>query len=366
MRSPSSTSSSKKQRSDRAPIIAAAMAVTVVLLCALNYRVDSFLLPYWPQSEIGKIIQYLRDESLKALEAPSVLFLGSSRFRSAIVPSIFEGRFQERSAWAAGARFLDCSQPSLSYWEFSKVFSRIDLDALKARVCVLEVDPWTFNRYGRHPVTKELVRHRFELGAWGTFQEIMSVDGALLKGKLLWQRYLPRHSLADYVQAIRCARETSPLGIALPPAPYHVDRIKEDSLRTNLDFSAEHISRCQMIDYEFSKRKADDFCHVVKNIENHGITVMVVHPPVRKEYFEYIESSPKRNAEFGKHRAFLQALSAEHVVVNWQVPEDAGMKTEAFVDYGHFTLQGAKTFSEALADRLIGPIEQAITHPPER
>ncbi len=357
MHSPSSTSSSERARRNRAWRTALSMAVTVTLLAVLNGGLHAALLTYWPDSRISEMVRYLRAETRQATATPSVLFLGNSRFRSAIVPEVFEAHLQS----GPPVRFINCAQPSMSYWEFSKVFDHLDAKRLNVRACVIEVDPWTFSRYECHAITKEPVRHRREIETWGTAREILAVEGTLLKTRLLVQRYLPRHSVSQYIRAAEhLAKGPSETAGTLPRPPYHADRTLEHKLRDNPNFFAENISQYHMTNYTFSTTKANEFSRFLRTLTGQGITVLLVHPPVRKAYFNYVLTDPNRRKEFDKHLSFLDKLGAEYDFVNWQTPAEGGMSDDVFVDYGHLSLEGANIYSNALAQTLAPPLRKAL------
>ncbi|NCC61102.1 MAG: hypothetical protein EOM12_09195 [Verrucomicrobiae bacterium] len=309
--------------------------------------------PYYPASQLGRMVRYIRGLKHRSL-VPSVVFLGSSRFQSAILPEVFLDEDE-----TGRVRFMNWSQPSFGWWEFSKVFSRVDLDLLDIRVFVVEVNPWTFSTHSRDPITKKISRYSREAEYWGNVQDIPATDGFLSAVELVYRMCLPRRSLYDWVIAVKLCLEPS-RAFELDPPRYHGDKEAEEKQRNNPHFFPENISRCHMLNYTFSEPKANQFKRFLRKLAMQGAEVILVHPPVVAEYYGYVNSDEARRREFKKHKKFLDELSLEYMFVNWQLPSDAQLTDDIFVDYGHCTLSGASSFSKRLTGRLRSEVEQAV------
>jgi hypothetical protein len=352
--SPLSTFNSNRRRRAAFRVTVTTTALTLLLLGVLNYAVNEMLRPYLPQTRMGMVVRYLRSMETHP-PAPTVLFLGSSRFHSAILTSVFDAEFRGR-----GIRFLNCSQPSIESWEFSRILQCVDLRALRVRVCIVEVDPWSFSKYSCHPVTKEVQKYRRELDIWGTFRDIMAVEDPLVKGELLFRRYVPRRSLSELIRTAYIWRALRGCDATLSPPRYHGDADAEAERRADSNFRPEKIARCHMLNYTFSRACATQFIRFIGELSQAGITVVVVHPPVVAGYYDYVRVDPRREREFLKHMRFLDVIGSRYSFVNWQRPEDAGLTPDAFIDYGHLSLSGARQFSAALATQTKAVIEQGV------
>ncbi len=92
--------------------------------------------------------------------------------------------------------------------------------------------------------------------------------------------------------------------------------------------------------------------------DGRGIALVVVQPPVRPSYFHYVRQSPTRHSEYRKHVSLMKDLSKELLVLFWPVPGDAGLDEGVFVDYGHFSEDGAAAFSALVAGEMENCIGQ--------
>jgi len=256
-------------------------------------------------------------------------------------------------------RVLNWSQPSTGWWEYSKIFKRVDLDALDIRCLIIEVNPWTFTTYSQHPITKKRSKYRRETENWGNTEDILATTRLADGMELAYRMYLPRRSLLNWIGTVRLQLRKSE-ALALEPPWYHSDMEAEAKQRDNPDFFPENISRCHMLDYKFSNNRTKRFEQFLQDISDQGHEVILVHPPVVAEYYEYVNSDEKRRREFEKHKKFLDDLSSKYVFVNWQIPMDAELTDDIFVDYGHFSFSGASLYSQLLARTLGKNIEQAV------
>jgi len=353
MHSHSSTSSSRSVKPIFSVRIIAGGVLAFALLATTNYAINRSMNPYDSASRIGRIVRYIRGLQQQP-SVPSVVFLGSSRFHSAILPEVFLDGFENDHL-----RFMNWSQPSFGWWEFSKAFARVDLDPLDIRVFVVEVNPWTFTTHSRHPITKKKSTYRREAENWGNMEDVLTTDSFLAGGELVYRMFLPRRTLHDWLAAVKL-RSQPPRALNIEPPRYHCDKEAEETLKNNPDFFPENISRCHMLDYVFSDRKAKQFQRFLQGLVMQGAEVILVHPPVVSEYYGYVNSNAARRSEFEKHTKFLDKLSSQYVFVNWQVPTDAKLTDAIFVDYGHCSLSGASSFSHALASELQKDIEQSL------
>ncbi len=356
MNNPSSTSNSKPEfgSTRRLWVFAMAFLASFLLLTVLNLLVARATLPYKADSRLGPVVRYLRYESSLRIDSPSVIFMGSSRFNSCIQPDVFDACAVRQGL---NARFLNVTHAAMGSWEFAKLVSWIDLGAMNTRVCVVEVNPWTFNKHITY-ANKRLFPYCREVASWGTLREVWSVKGLVTKCKLVLSMVLARKSVGDWVDIGERSYGSDDVVTHLPAPFYHSDREKEVVLRDNPGRRAENISKLHMWRYQFSAEKRDQFLAFIALLEAQGIAVVLVQPPVRESYFDYVKESTERFDEYQKHVAFMTDVSKDVSVFFWQVPKDAGLNEHVFVDYGHFSLDGASVFSGILAGRMEDIIAQ--------
>lgn len=290
---------------------------------------------------MARIVRFLRYEGAREKQGqPTVLFLGSSRFQSCIVPAVFE---EQARQWGADVRFINVSHPGVDWWEFSRLIPYVDLRRLNARACVIEVNPWAFNRLAkRRPYGRECP-------VWGRYDDVMSVPGFKARVEIAWSLTFPRRTVTDWYSVFRGALDSTPADERLPTAEYQFDPVLEAKQRANPTFMTTNIVQTHMFQYTFSSGKAAAFRAFLADLRAQGIEIVLVHPPVNGRYFDYIRASEERSFEYARHLAFLGELSREFRIYAAQIPADIGLDDTIFVDYGHFTFAGARAFSELLA-----------------
>ncbi|MDD3605022.1 MAG: hypothetical protein PHD86_07530 [Kiritimatiellae bacterium] len=295
---------------------------------------------------MARVVRFLRYEAAREDQRPSVLFLGSSRFQSCIVPEVFEKQARQ---WGGDVRFINASHPAMEYWEFLRILPYVNMADINAGVCVIELNPFTFNRQLKHTVTKELQYYRREYPIWGRFRDLRTAVGVSAKTRLFWSLILPRRTFRDWSVSTRGIAGRLPEAELLPRAEYQYDMKLEEKQRNDPDFKPHNIARCHMYNYTFSEKKKDDFEQFLGELERRNLDIVLVQPPVSDRYFDYIRESEKRSAEYDRHLVYLEELSGRYRTLFWQTPADAGLDESIFVDYGHFTRDGARVFSGIMA-----------------
>jgi hypothetical protein len=326
----------------------AAILILFFLLLA-NFILFRLTLPYHSSSRIGTIVRSLWAHQSNSKKNPSVLFLGSSRFHSCILPSVFNEYAQNNGI---DVFFQNLAQPDMNYWVFSRIFTYVPPSSLNAKLIVIEVSPRTFNIKRRHPITKEVSLYPREFEQWASMEEILSVEPLGVKIEFLFKRLVPNQSLRDRLWTLKNIIKADAANPNLPAPEYHLDKEKEMKLRKDPVYFPENVSRHYMMKYRFSDSKKDSFLKFLVYLRNKGIQVIIVQPPVKESYFDYVRSDAKMTNEYKKHTAFLKQLSLDYVVINWQTPDMANLNESVFVDYGHFSLEGARKFSGLLLSRI--------------
>jgi len=292
-------------------------------------------------SRIGAVIACVEQTISRAVgDEQFVLFLGSSRFQSGI-----DARILSELSPSRNITFLNLAQPSMEPWDAFVVLRNAHIDFSRIRCVVLEINPWTFNQHGLNPITKEAFRYEYEFDIWASLQERWEMEDLYTRCLLLSKMVVQRHPVTKYARALFTTR-TDPEAVLSPPK-FHYDEAARQKQLHDENFYAENISRCHLYDYEFSSRLQTVFLRLLSFLQAHDIEVVIVHPPVRKEYYRYVARGA-RHAEFLEHVSFIKSLIPSHHVVYWEVPEDGGLTDEVLIDYGHFTKEGAERFSSCL------------------
>jgi hypothetical protein len=302
-------------------------------------------LPYLPDSLMAQVTRFLRTEARKGGgQPPATLFLGSSRFHSCILPQVFA---DTASQFGVDMKFLNAAMPTMEYWEFMRLLPHVDLKALGVKICVIEINPWSFNKQQQYSLFDPY--YRAESGTWGTLRDTLDNDRILVKLKLCYLLTFPRRTFKDWYFTLRAFCGKGGDEDHLPGPEYHYNREKESKLRTDPVHMAVNIVEVQMLNYRFCKRKRAEFDDFLKRLEAKGITVVLAEPPITAGYYDFVWASREKSAEYQKHLDYLAELSKRYTTVFWPTPSDAGLDESIFVDYGHYTLDGARSYSERLA-----------------
>ncbi len=294
-------------------------------------------------SRIGKVIQCFRAniDHAKTVEQRLIVFLGSSRFHSCIDTEELQ-RLDERKDLV----FVNLAQPAMEGWEWDVILRNLHRPTDVVTAAVIEIDPWVFNQNNLHPLThkKEKYRHEFEL--WASLRERWEIENLWTRLELI-ALMVPRNTLQDLLQK---SEKVPPLAslLKLAPPPYH---FQDSALQTRLadkHFFPENISRMHLHDYQFSELKQKRFERMLDRLSTAGIPFVIVHPPVKTTYYDYVRKDEQRTREFQKHLDFIQQLQREQRVVYWQTTADCDLDDSVFIDYGHYSAVGATRFSDRL------------------
>lgn len=333
--------------------VAVAFVLFLFFLLLTNFIFFRFTLPYHNSSRLGKVVRSLWANQSSNKNDATVLFIGSSRFHSCIVPSVFNAYAQNKGI---DVSFHNIAQPNMGYWEFSRIFTVVPPSSLNTKLVIIEVNPRTFNVKRMNPLTKEIVRYPMEFEHWASLAEILNAESLGMKIELLYKRIIPNQSLIERLWTLHYFINLEKIDSDLDVPEYHFDKDKELKIRKDPVFFPENISQYHMMNYRFSVKKRDRFLQFLSFLRNQGCQVIIVQPPVKETYFDYVRSDANMVNEYQKHLAFLKQLSLDTVVINWQTPDEANLDESVFVDYGHFTLKGAKTFSGLLLSNITEQI----------
>ncbi len=130
-----------------------------------------------PEARLANAIRYLRSQ---AEAKPRVLFLGSSRTQSGIVPEAF--------AEASGiprAQILNLAQPSWQAWHALVLLKHAPHVLASVETVFVEVAPEFFNENKVHPITHEPAGNPDEFDTWATYSERVQARNAYTRDRLL-------------------------------------------------------------------------------------------------------------------------------------------------------------------------------------
>jgi hypothetical protein len=300
--------------------------------------------------DIEAAAAYLRETPHGAI---GVVFLGSSRFQSGI----------DRERWARRAglptdRVVNLAVESGGVWETSRILSLAGGVPRGTQRVVIEVEPWMFNRNARDPVTLERIAPSANLVREASLAQRLAhayPDNVALLRAFAWPMHL-RQPLASWFAG--AARARTEVAAALPGgAPYHGVDGRPTRFAAMLAsapaFEARNVAVPHLVAFEPSRFALDTLARHVDGLARSGVAVALVQPPVRSEYFEYLEARPALMRNYQDVLARLGRLASERVsVIVLERATQVGFSPQDFIDYGHFNRRGARRFTDLLFDRL--------------
>jgi tetratricopeptide (TPR) repeat protein len=280
-----------------------------------------------------------------------VLFLGSSRFVSCIKSDTYANL-----SGMEQAKVLNLAADGGGTWEELLVCRRYPglMDA--SPLVVVEVEPWMFNKNLIHPIFK--TQHPFEpyFYTWATFAERIEFPDIKTKTLLVADYFWPfseRRKLVEWNAVIKALIQGKHAEPHLSVPIYHYQQDAYLSLANNPAFSARQIVQDHLNDFEFADYKAEYLRRLIGLAEKRAKRIVLVQPPVRREYIDAIYSNPQYLDTYIHYVLFIHGLESGKVAsIIWQTPEDCGLTDSIFIDYGHFNAKGAQVFTQRLFQEL--------------
>ncbi len=213
-----------------------------------------------------------------------------------------------------------------------------------------------FNNNGIHPFYK--IPYPFEphFYTWATFHERLEYPDLKTKFLLLADYLLPFsecRSLEEWGSVIDKLLQGKKVEPHLTVPAYHYRAEAYNELATDPRFSAPSIGQDHMNNFEFAENKAEYLKSLVQLAEKKTKKIVLLQPPVRKEYMDVIYNNPKYLETYKEVLQFIHSLENEKVhSIIWETPKDCGLDDSIFIDYGHFNIKGAYTFTHRLYHEL--------------
>ncbi len=319
----------------------------VLAFAAALHPLGVFLNVRDPQSRIANSIRYLKSQEAAK---PRVLFFGSSRTMSCVDAETFA-----RENGMPPGTVLNVARPGMGPWETLVVLRNTPSILDSVETVIVEVVPAPFNDNAIHPITHKEERHPAEFDTWATYRERKGLSDPALRYTLL-AKYVfsltQRRNLVRWLGIGKAILTREPWAGRMPPPPFHADPVKTAILARDPSFQATTISRCHLRNYHFCQQRAMVVRELLAFLRRRGVDVAVLHPPVRKEYYDHVASNAPLSTEFGKYRSVMRDLAEECQTICWETVEDCGLDDSVLVDYGHFSRDGAIAFTKRVSDEM--------------
>jgi hypothetical protein len=325
-----------------------ATAILGVTLLAYHLADHIFLVFPGPDANMASFSETIVRVRQAAGTAPRVLCLGSSRIRHGLVPT----QLEEHLGLAAGDvrnYGMDVGTP----WMAHKLLAVEPQLGAQLDAVFLDVEPWQFN--------ENYVPNRPERQI---FYRLATPGEKLATGDLA-QRAL---FLVDLV--VPFMAENRPLeewvrGLGYLTSPDAASQLELPSAwRTGHPppderFEPREAARRHMEDYVASPRLRAALAGLVGSLAERGVTVVLFQPPAVDDYVDALRAHPG----YAEHLAWLRGFHdpARRVWVRvWERPAEVGLGSDAYIDYGHFSPEGAEAFTASFAADLPTPVLAAV------
>ena len=297
---------------------------------------------------ITPVLSYL---DLYCLDTPKVAFFGSSRFVSCIKTDIFA-----KLSDMAPSKVLNLSLGSGSFWEAKVIYRERPELYNNCSLIIIDIEPWMFNNNTIHPIFKKQIPYEPYFTVWASLQERIEFSGITTKAYLASDFFWPlseRRSFPEWFGVFNTLTNRHSIRAGLSIPTYQYNAAEYQSLATAPNFSAYSIAHNHLNNFEFAKYKADSLRYLVKRLEKQCDYIVLLQPPVRKEYMDVIYNNPDYHTTYKQVLAFIHSLENDKVSsIIWETPSDCGLDDSVFIDYGHFNLNGANKFTGILYNKL--------------
>ena len=285
------------------------------------------------------------------IDLPKVAFFGSSRFVSCIKTDIFA-----KLSDIAPSNVLNLSIGSGQFWDFNVIYRENPELYSSCSLIVIDIEPWMFNDNLIHPIYKIPHDHEPYFTIWASLKERTELPGIASKASLVFDFFWPvseKRSFPDWYAVIKALTNNQNIPASLSIPTYQYNAAEYQSLATSQNFSAFSIANDHLNNYKFAKYKADSLRYLVKRFEKQCDHIVLLQPPVRKEYMDVIYDNPGYLSTYKQVLAFIHSLENDKVSsIIWETPADCGLDDSVFIDYGHFNLNGANKFTGILYNKL--------------
>jgi len=309
-------------------------AVLLILEIGVRLIPEETLIP--ARSRQGEIF-FLERELLPRIEKPRVVLLGSSRMRRAVVPKLLD----EKIGLPPNST-LNCGLASGRVFEAKHLYDRNIEKLGQAELVILNIDEWHLSQGWRLGSLYELhapwservafaepVRSRMILDGLFSMRLKLLLVPALIKKK---HEGGPNLKLDENNQIL--------------PPPRRTKVEIEDAAAYAGDMETFYNR------FQISPVLENHIADLAKAVKARGGKFVLMQLPNRAAY--QAEVNAKHGDEFKAHVAALKDL-AQRIDVPlffYDDPKQCGLSDDSFEDYGHMTPDGARVFTQFLADLI--------------
>lgn len=332
------------------PRLSASIAWCFVMLLVVRWFTGWAAVSPTDRYDILNAAEYLRSDKVHDLK---VVFFGSSRMQTAIIPQ----EWARKAGWKP-AQVANLAVNGGRLWDAQYMLASSGGLPESVELVVIEISVWEFNRNKRNPITgsAEVPQH---MRHWASLSDRLALDTSSwqrleLLGDFVWPLYL-RRPLQRWEQDGQKVKADPPFS-----PPIHWDNKSRDALAASANFKSAHVANMHFADFEMSLFTQRSMAALVAAVRKPGRRVVLLQLPARREYVNATDVSLQLTPLFRSVRdVVLSQSSADVTPLIWELPQDCGLTEDIFVDYGHFSREGALAFTDRLFDELTKQLEVA-------
>ncbi len=297
---------------------------------------------------ITPVLSYL---DLYCLDTPKVVFFGSSRFVSCIKTDTFA-----RLSDIAPSNVLNLAIGSGSFWEAKAIYRERPELYNNCSLIIIDIEPWMFNNNLIHAIYKKTYHYEPYFTIWASLKERTEPPGIAAKASLVSDFFWPvseKRAFPDWYAVIKALTNNQNMLARLSAPTYQYKADEYRYLATSTNFKAFSMAHNNMANFEFSNYKADYLRYLIQRFERQCDHIVLLQPPVHKEYMDVIYNNPNYLSGYKQILAFIRSFENDKVSsILWETPADCGLDDSVFIDYGHFNMDGAREFTKILYNKL--------------
>jgi hypothetical protein len=281
---------------------------------------------------------------------PQVLLVGSSLTLAGFVPDQLADHLR-LSAGDVGQFSLGAGTP----WDALVLFRRNTTLLDEVRLVVLDISPWQMGE-----AVWDVIYNRFLWNA--TLSERWQAPGRRkfeAVGDWLWPCLTERREMRMWLLGLqglaRPHSEPTTAADADERNPYwraYADPQQREQAMTRSKFSPE-VAAEGMAQFRWSADMERAVHALLALLSEHHVPVLLHQQPLHPRFFASVEQHAEARDNYSAYSSFVRSLAGPDVHVQiWETPEEAGIRAEQFLDYGHLGRPGAEAYTRTIA-RLI-------------
>ena len=321
----------RRRRAPRALLLATAILAVVELGAARREWLWSR-----DRSSASGIIDGMEELVIAPSAGPSLLFMGSSRARDALVPR----QLEDRLSLPRGS-VLNLGLTAGTPFDALIVYRRNRAKLSSARTLVFAIEDWHLNeRFPTGVLDRRFATLSERIGVFDQQGTTSLVAG------WVWRTYDAQEPLQDFLTSLAGSNPRSLRVSEDGRIIYRDHEMDEGPERTDVDIWAEHFYR----PFALGGGRLGQLRALIDLAREDGMRVIVVRLPWRDAYVDEVTRRFPR--EFLETTRLSGEIAGAEVIL-YERASALGVSDRSFYDYGHLTPPGAKIMTDRIADVVL-------------